>query len=291
MSFPQGDNMASGVGYYGNPIGNNPVECIDELESINQRTEKGTDVFIYGFKGNGEWENDIIVALLENFLISIYNGHLRVRVQNSEINADTLGSYMKKVHEMRYRETKSTYSNYLCLTRNADVKQYSLDFHGMGTIELKILVDSNEKLDRKVLVVRKAGMKLFRLGNISKLVPFSGIMELKGEALNKYFRSMETVAHDDWEPGRHANPKEAKKYYEEIKEWIRKIVAELAEYTSDDEMEVKGLSGVLQQELDIVEANSSDKKRETLNDYLENIDIIKRPEKMHQKVFSLAKVM
>ena len=289
MSFPQGDDIASGVGYYGNPIGNNPVECIDELESINQRTEKGTDVFIYGFKGNGEWENDIIVALLENFLISIYNGHLRVRVQNSEINTDTLGSYMKKVHEMRYRETKSTYSNYLCLIRNADVKQYSLDFHGMGTIELKILVDSNEKLDRKVLVVRKAGMKLFRLGNISKLVPFSGIMELKGEALNKYFRSMETVAHDDWEPGRHANPKEAKKYYEEIKEWIRKIVAELAEYTSDDEMEVKGLSGVLQQELDIVEANSSDKKRETLNDYLENIDIIKRPEKNASKGFFFGK--
>lgn len=114
-------------------------------------------------------------------------------------------------------------------------------------------------------------------------------MELKGEVLNKYFRSMESVAHDNWEPGRHANPKEAKKYYEEIKEWIRKIVAELAEYTSDDEMEVKGLSGVLQQELDIVEANSSDKKRETLNDYLENIDIIKRPEKNASKGFFFGK--
>lgn len=31
------------------------------------------------------------------------------------------------------------------------------------------------------------------------------------------FRAMETVAHDNWEPGRHPNPKQAKLYYEEIK--------------------------------------------------------------------------
>lgn len=59
------------------------------------------------------------------------------------------------------------------------------------------------------------------------------------------FRAMETVAHDNWEPGRHPNPKQAKLYYEEIKEWIRGIVAELAEHTSEDELDVKGLGGVL----------------------------------------------
>lgn len=289
MSYPEEQNITSGVGYYGNPSGNNPVESIDELELLNKRTQTGTDVFIFGFKANNDWENEITVALLENFLMSIYKGHLRIKVQNSEINSKTLGSYMQRVHRDCPGPTKGTYGNYLCLTRTEDVKTYSMDFHEMGTLHLRILVDPNEKLDRKVLIVRKAGMKLFRLGNISKLVPFTGILELKGKDINNYFRSMETVAHDNWEPGRHADPKQAKRYYEEIKEWIRDIVAELAEHTSDDEMDVEGLSGVLQQEPETIEEGDSDNKRENLNDHLGNIDIIKRPEKTPSKGFFYGK--
>lgn len=289
VSYSEGKNITSGVGYYGNPDGNNPVESISELEFLNQRTQPGTDVFIFGFMAKDGWENEIIIALLENFLMSIYNGHLRVKVQKGEINSNTLGNYMERVHRSSPSSTKGTYGNYLCLTRKEDVKLYSMNFHNMGTLELRILVDPNEKLDRKVLVVRKAGMKLFRLGNISKLVPFTGILELKGKNINEYFRLMETVAHDKWEPGRHEEPKQAKRYYEEIKDWIRKIVSELAEHTSDDEMNVEGLSGVLQQRPEIAELGNSDNKREVLDDHFENIDIIKRPEKVSSKGFFYGK--
>lgn len=74
MSYPDGRNMTSGVGYFGNPNGNNPVESINELELLNKRSETGTDVFVFGFKANSDWENEIITALLENFLMSISKG-------------------------------------------------------------------------------------------------------------------------------------------------------------------------------------------------------------------------
>lgn len=289
MSYPEGASMTSGVGYYGDPVGNNPVASIRELDALNTRTEVGTDVFVYGFKAASDWDSDITSALLENFLMSFYYGHLRAKVQGREINDSTLGGYMMRLHAERPGETKGTYGNYLALTRTDGVYTYSKDFHGMGTLELRILVDPNEKLDRKVLIVRKAGMKLFRLGNISKLVPFTGILELKGKALNSYFRTMETVAHDNWEPGRHTNPKQAKAYYEEIKDWIRTIVAELAEHTSDDEMDVEGLSGVLQKEPETVETGDSENKRENLNDHLGNIDILERPAKTPSKGFFYGK--
>lgn len=285
LSYPEGKAITSGVGYYGDPNGNNPVESIPELDALNTRTEVGTDVFVYGFKAADDWESDITAALLESFLMSFYNGQLRVKVQGREINASSLGSYMTRIHAERPGATKGTYGNYLALTRTEGVYTYSKDFHGMGTLELRILVDPNEKLDRKVLIVRKAGMKLFRLGNISKLVPFTGILELKGKELNSYFRKMETVAHDNWEPGRHTNPKQAKAYYEEIKDWIRTIVAELAEHTSDDEMDVEGLGGVLQSEPETVETGDSENKRENLNDHLGNIDIVERPAKTPSKGF------
>lgn len=289
MSYPEGTTMTSGVGYYGNPRGNNPVKSIKELDVLNERTEIGTDVFIYGFRGSSDWDVEITVALLENFLMSFYNGQLRVKIQNREINSTTLKGHMERVHNERPGATKGTYGNYLALTRTEGVYTYTKEFHGMGTLELKILVDPNEKLDRKVLIVRKAGMKLFRLGNISKLVPFTGILELKGKALNSYFRAMETVAHDNWEPGRHSNPKQAKAYYEEIKEWIRTVVSELAEHTSDDEMDVEGLSDVLQREPEKVETGDSDNKRENLNDHLGNINILTRSAMTSSKGFFYGK--
>lgn len=289
MSYKEGTSMTSGVGYYGNPIGNNPIESIPELDALNLRTEIGTDVFVYGFKTSSDWEKEITVELLESFLMSFYKGVLRVKVQNQEINAKTLKMHMERVHSYRPGSTKGTYGNYLALTRTEGVHTFSKDFHGMGTLELRLLIDPNEKLDRKVLIVRKAGMKLFRLGNISRLVPFTGILELKGKALNSYFRAMETVAHDNWEPGRHENPKQAKMYYEEIKEWIRSIVAELAEHSSDDEVDVEGLGGVLQKEPEVVETGDSDNKRENLNNYLGNIDVLQRPAKTPSKGFFYGK--
>lgn len=289
MSYKDGALITSGVGYYGDPEKNNPVEIIPELDAINKRTEIGTDVFVYGFKADSDWESEITIALLESFLMSFYNGQLLVKVQEREINKDSLRGFMERMHREYPGPMKSTYGNYLALTRTEGVHTFSKDFHGMGTLELRVLVDPNEKLDRKVLIVRKAGMKLFRLGNISKLVPFTGILELKGKNLNSYFRAMETVAHDNWEPGRHSNPKQARAYYEEIKEWIRQIVAELAEHTSDEEMDVEGLGGVLQKEPETAESGDTDNKRENLNDHLGNIDVVERPVKTPSKGFFYGK--
>lgn len=291
MSFHDATGkMTTGIGYYGDPNGNNPVQSIPELNALNTRNDIGTDVFVYGFKGTSEWKEEILVAILDSFLMSIYTGKLRVSLKDNgsggEINSKTLGGYMLRAHNAYPGDTKGTYGNYLALTRNDDsVHTFSIDFHGMGTLELRILVDPNEKLDRKVLVIRKAGMKLFRLGNLSKLVPFTGILELKGKVLNSYFREMETVAHDNWEPGRHKNPKQSKQYYEEIKEWIRGIIAELAEHTSEDEMDIEGLGGVLQKEPDVVESGDSDNKRENLNDHLGQINVIKQTSSEKAKGF------
>ena len=49
-----------------------------------------------------------------------------------------------------------------------------------------------------------------------------------------------------------------------------------AEYTTDDELDVEGLGGVLQKEPDVVETGNSDEKRESLNDHLGEIKIIEQ---------------
>lgn len=281
----RGTITTNGIGYYGNTDGNAPVKEIPELERICTRSKTGTDVFVYGFNATSDWESSIIAAILESFLMSIFNGQLQVKIQGQRLDKATLGAHIQRIYAERPGEAKGTYGNYLALTENEKVHNFTRDFHGLGTLELKLLVDPSKKLDRKVLIVRKAGMKLFRLSNISRIISFTGVLELKGKSINSFFRKMETVAHDNWEPGRHDDPKLAKKYYEEIKDWIRDLVSELAEHTATDEMDIEGLSNVLRNDIDDKGDRESDNKHESLNEHLGQIDIVERPVRAFTKGF------
>lgn len=268
--------MTNGIGYYGDSNGNKPVNSISELDELNKRESVGTDVFIYGFNGGDDWESEIKVAVLDDFLMSFYRGQLQVKIQGRPINSETVGAYIEGEYKIQPTKMKSTYGNYLALTQTNGVHQYSFNFHNMGTLELRILIDRDKKLDRKILIVRKAGMKLFRLGGFSRRVPFTGILELKGKSLNSYFRKMETVAHDRWVPRRHPDPKQAESYYNEIKQWIQDIIVELTESTNVDEMDVEGLGGVLQEVSGTVNPGESNNSLEKLDDLLGEIEIIDR---------------
>src|SRR5699024_8249257 len=155
--------------------------------------------------------DEVICEVIENFLMSLQKKMLSVSVDNRVIDAITLSTYIEKYRN----KVKNAYWYYQVITR-PETKLFEKDFHGMGELKLKILVDSSEKLNRKILVTRSSGMKLFALGGMSRIISFSGILEMEGKELNEYFREMETPAHDRWLPGRYSkNPLQAKEYYDE----------------------------------------------------------------------------
>lgn len=285
ISFPQDSNnpiatMTTGIGYYGNNKDNGPIKEITELENICKRNEIGTDVFVYGLNisQSDDWANEMCVEVLDNFLVAIYRNQLSVKIGKKVLNKSNLDNFMKALKS----QLKHSYSNYLVLTEKSTELKKS--FHGMGTLKLKILIDPNLKLNKKILITRKSGMKLFNLGNISSAISFSGILELEGEELNKYFREMETAAHDSWKPKLHPKYKEALAYFTELKDWIRDSVLKLGENTSDEEIEIEGLGNVLQQkENDALK--SSDEKSEGLNNNLGDIVITKRAKTISSKGF------
>ena len=277
LSFPKDinnpiDTMTVGIGYYGNPERNMPVESISVIENLNKRNEVGTDVFIYGFKGL-DWENEIIPEVLENFLISICKNKLEVQVQHTLINYKTIGNLLERYSNL----AKNSYQNYRIISEPEKMTEFTMNFHGLGVLRLRVLIDPTMKLNKKVLIVRSSGMRLFQMTGISRAVSFTGILELDGKKLNEYFREMETMAHDKWEPKRHSNPKQAKEYYEELKDWVRKTVMDLGENTSDEEVIVEGLGGVLQDNDVVYENQDSTEKQENLNNHLGEIIINERP--------------
>ncbi len=266
ISFPEDENdplrtMTTGFGYYGNTDGNLPVKRINELDNLQNRTKVGTDVFVYGFNAATTWEDDVACEVLENFLLAIYKNKLTVVINSRIINSSNLPTLME-----RYKtKVRQAYCYYKVLS-NSESKIFTKDFYGLGTLKLSVLVDLDEKLNRKVLVTRTSGMKLLTIGNISRLISFSGILEMQGKELNEYFREMETPSHDRWVPGRYAkNPVQAREYHDELKQWVRDIILSLGEYTSDEEIEVEGLSSVLQKESSKAVQQGDNKKEDLHN--------------------------
>lgn len=273
ISFPEDLNntrgtMTTGIGYYGNADGNLPVSAISELNNFNVRDKVGTDVFVYGFNANFNWETDVTCEILNNFLMAIYRKQLSVSVADHLITNETIPKYIE-CYETHLKEAICYYK----VLTNPTTKIFYKDFHGLGTLKLSVLVSSEDKLNRKILVTRTSGMKLFAIGNISRLIIFSGILEMQGKELNEYFREMETPAHDKWVPSRYTkNPTQAKEYHNELKQWIRDIVLTLGEYSSDEEIEVEGLSDILQKESSVA-TQQGESKNEELHDTIRSVVI------------------
>src|SRR5699024_1661259 len=74
---------------------------LTEQMTFNQKqratSEYGTDIFLIGLKQLGDWKNNIIRAILNNFLVSIYKNELEVQVYDELINSDTVGQILDNI--------------------------------------------------------------------------------------------------------------------------------------------------------------------------------------------------
>ena len=226
MSFPtdETDNMGSmttGIGFYGNPEKNKPVENIEFLDKMYTRTEVGTDVFVCGFFWKTDWKSEICKEIIQNFAVSIYEGLLEVTVGDEKITRNTLERYVNRFN------TKDNVSVYSVLIKKDEVKEYYKNLLG-GRFRLRLFIkEQNDKsLNHKILVVRRVGMKLFYLPSFSKSIAHTGILDIQGEELSKFFREMENSNHDAWDHKKHPDPDRAKNAFDELKRWIEDIFDE-----------------------------------------------------------------
>ncbi len=225
------DPVRRSTGYYGDPTNNTAVEHIAALDKIYARTEVGTDIFIPGFQlpltGRLTWVERMVSEILENFLMSIYYGRLKIKIENWEISKETISNCIARVGA---KNAKNAYSYNKVLTANPDViVEEKRSFHGLGTLRLRVLYADD--LNKNILVVRKTGMKIAEISKLPK-ISFTGILELQGEELNAFFRQMENPQHNKWAPDLHEDPVRAKEYKEEIESWVRDIICQkLAERT------------------------------------------------------------
>lgn len=270
VSFPErnifskdGDRMTTGIGYYGETKKNSPVTDCLTFDSTFNRSFTGTDVFIIGFMNKKGWENEIIKAVLDDFLVAVYNGYLVVKVNNIEISQNTLADMIEQ-----YKDDVKTAYNYYSVLVSPETHVEKINFSDLGNMELHILIKNN--LHRKVYMSRSNGMKVFDQKNISGSIHFSGICILKDENINSFFREMENPPHNAWEPERHSDVKAAKAEKKKLYQYIKSVVMDCGKTVSVDEVDAEGMGEFLPDEQTI---GSGEDKRDAITDKTKEINI------------------
>lgn len=233
-SYGDADPIRRATGFYGNSSKNLPVEKMEQLDAIYKRTAVGTDLFIPGFhwvtSGSKSWVEIMIGEILENFLMSIYNNQLMVQIENETIDK----YHLKTVIARNQKSAKNAYCfNKILNAEPNDVVESSLDFHGLGSLKLRLLYAAD--MNKKILIVRNSGMKIAEIKGLPKGISYTGILELQGTGLNKFFRKMENPQHNSWDPQRHDNPDMAKRYKKEVEDWVKETICKKLEETSGEE--------------------------------------------------------
>lgn len=231
------DPIRRSTGYFGDGIANNAFMRIDKLDKIIDRKEHGTDLFIPGFNfitgHNTQWFDEVIIEILDNFLYSICSGKMEVIVDSFKIDKTNVSSYILKY----LPKTKHALAFYDVIRNdNENVIEEVKSFYNLGTLRLRLIYSSNA--NKKVLVVRNSGMKISDIPSLPKGIAFTGFLELQGEELNKFFRKMENPQHNKWEHKRHPDPDRAKKYKDEVENWVREFIGEKIKEISGEEMDI-----------------------------------------------------
>ena len=159
----------------------------------------------------------MIQAVLENLLVSIWSGKLEVIIQQLQpirLCKESLGKYVKSVTERMiesaYQKKLATQMRnyYQLLTtsplENQDIKKIPLDSqkfgkkYGFHDGESTLFLMKKQDADRRVMITRASGMKLFLKDRLPRSIEFTGILYITGNKMNEEFRKMETPTHDKW---------------------------------------------------------------------------------------------
>lgn len=263
VSDQDADCITTGIGYCGELHRNRAVsECIS-LDHQFKRTEVGTDVYILGFMNKKDWEHDIVSSVLDDFLISIFNGTLLVKIEDVTISKETLPEIVEK-----YKDFAPMAYNYYQTLVSKEARTIEHHFKNLGDIELHVLIQCG--LHRRVFMSRSNGMKVFDQKNFPSSIQFAGICILKDKGINAYFREMENPQHSAWEPERHSKPAEARKYRQELFRFIKETILSFGRKTAVAEMDAEGVGDFLP---DSIAADPGSARKESLSDKTKNVDL------------------
>ena len=220
-----------GTGYFGADHYNHPLEAFLNLGEFEERKESGTDIYIIGFRKDDNWQNEVIVSILDSFIASIYRNKLIVSFNDIEINSDNLEDIIYTYINPKDKKTRSNIlSQYLLLRGGDNIGIYDIETE-YGNAELRILAFNEDEEDlatHKCVMIRHPLMKI-KTFDINSSFRVSAMCIINEGKLGEELRAIENPQHTDWEPNRIEDFSQRK----EIKNVISSIKDQIGEYVKD----------------------------------------------------------
>lgn len=246
------ESWTTGTGYFSNSEELNAILGSEIFGQDSLREESGTDIYVMGYLEDDNTNEQIIKSVLINFLVSIWKGKLIVHVNGNVIDRNNLDSHISILNSYESKEIKETISYYKLLMEKDEtvhvIKLNSKEYgskYGFEDSSCVLYLMEGVDLNSRIMMTRKAGMKLFNQSNISGIIDFTGILMIEGEKMNNAFKEMEVPSHDSWQPGRCKNKKEAEKIYKELRDYMRLKVKEYFATATSDKMDAFGAGDFL----------------------------------------------
>lgn len=287
--YKRGDNYITQS--RGQLIHNNDIKVLLNTIGDSRNGRVGTDLLVIGVKKLERFKNNIILSVINNFLLSIYMNQLNVKVDDVEINKSTLDKTIKeidmnhnnktyKLKSEEYNRFRDTCTYYEVLTSKDTVRIYFpksfikeydfLDSEQDGYLLLKLVKFATHR----VLETRKIGMRINEKNRIDNTINFAGIFQAVGKSLNYFLRGLENVTHNQWSTDRVSDEKrkECDKFLKDLRSWYRACVKEQFSVDINNSIEAIGIKHLLP----IRNNECYDKKDTGIFRKVKNINVIDR---------------
>ena len=249
--FP-GD-WTTGIGYYSEDERFVAINELAEFDKNYKRIDSGTDIYILGMHQTDDFKDIFTKAVLLDFLVSLVNKKLVVRIQDEIINSTTLPKYMSRLNPYESEAIKDLLEYYHILTsHDPKVKIIKLDSakygkrFGFKDGECTLYLKEGEGLNRKIMITRRAGMRILEQNRISGSIDFTGVLIIEGDNMNEAFKKMEVPSHDAWEPGRvRGEEKKFTNVLTGLRKYLRDVVKDTFGKVTANSMDALGASDFL----------------------------------------------
>lgn len=266
MSYKKSDLTTTlGTGYYTKDTQSTAIPGFFGFDKSYSRSESGTDIYIAAFLQQDNWKESIRNSVLYNFFITIYQKKLVVHIEDEIISHENIGTLITQLDDSNedFRHLKAYYK-VLTSEKALKIPSPKRKYKTIGEFkegEATLYIIKGEDLNRKVLMTRKAGMRLFEQNRISSSIIFTGILMITGKRMNQVFKEMENPAHNEWQPNRYEDPKAAEKAFKDLRKFVRESVLQNFQAETTNTMDAIGLNDFLP---DVHMSGDGEEKQESI---------------------------
>lgn len=243
------------VGYYDNNDGE-PVTNPQYIPARFQRNEPGTDIFILGIDASDKERiyREMTEAVLRNFWMATECKKLEVKINDLEINCETLPSMMEQYfpeeHDTTRREKSYNPRPYWDAVHCAGTDAHHIVIEDyLSTIgRVRFFALKNKKATDKILYMRRPLM-LVKARRTQSSNGFYGVFVCEDRNGNEILRKTENPAHDEWTSSNwKENGKTVAKGREaiaEIDDFIIKVMEQMFSNRQSSVQQIQGLEEFL----------------------------------------------